>query len=133
MCLQGFERHGPKQHQVRYNAMQCCYQLHCQEKRLLAQMLLAQLICGTSAASCNRRTQQGVQRYRAATTVNRFSSIVIEHADSTYEKGDDRAPVCLQEFGRHRTEHHKVGYNHMQCCYQCYRGMECVSMKQIHA
>ena len=82
------------------------HELHSQDERLLAQMQLAQLICGTSAASRHRRTQQGVQRDRAATTVNRFSSVVIEHSDSAYEKGDDRAHVCLQEFESHVTEHH---------------------------
>ena len=62
------------------------HELHSQDERSLAQMQLAQLICGTSAASRHRRTQQVVQRDRAATTVNRCSSVVVEHADSAYEK-----------------------------------------------
>ena len=63
------------------------YELHSQDERLLAQMQLAQLICGTSAAPRHCRTQQVVRRDRATTTINRCSSVVVEHADSAYEKG----------------------------------------------
>ena len=107
------------------------YELHSQDERLLAQMQIAQLICGTCAASRHRRTQQVVQRDRAATTVNRCSSVVVEHAVSAYEKRDDRAHVCLQEFERHGTEQHQVRYNHMQCFYQCLRERGFVSITQI--